>query len=178
MQSYLVEAECAFFGRDGRPHVLKHVLSFGDSHVEREAVRAVCKNVPATRTKSIKFADRPTIEQLRRQLELVIQCFAYLTSHDGDLDLQLTVTTNLPINPPIHAAPPPIVVDHPNPVGEVSPAVLDSSDAAMLGEDAKSSSSSEMVDDSANDEDIIAAAKEKKILHTECNNTNNNIIQA
>lgn len=73
---------------------LKNILSFGDSHVEREAVRAVTRGFPNTRCKSVKFAERPTLEQLRRQLELVTNCFHYIHNHDGDLDLQLTVTIN------------------------------------------------------------------------------------
>jgi hypothetical protein len=85
-------------------HTEKHVISFGDSHVEREAVRAVTRGFPNTRTKSVKFAERPSLEQLRRQLELVASCFAYIHSHAGDLDLQLTVTVN-PINTPNSPAP-------------------------------------------------------------------------
>jgi hypothetical protein len=73
---------------------MKNILSFGDSHVEREAVRAVTRGFPNTRCKSVKFAERPTLEQLRRQLELVTNCFQYIHNHDGDLDLQLTVTIN------------------------------------------------------------------------------------
>jgi len=69
-----------------------NVVSFGDSNVEREAVRAVTGQIPNCRTKSVKFAERPTIEQLKRQLELISNCFHYLCGHDGDLDLQLTVT--------------------------------------------------------------------------------------
>jgi len=72
----------------------KNVISFGDSHVEREAVRAVTRNVPFTRTKSVKFAEHPTMEQLKRQIELITNCFQYILNHDGDLDLQLTVTVN------------------------------------------------------------------------------------
>lgn len=72
----------------------KNILSFGDSHVEREAVRAVTRGFPNTRTKSVKFAERPTLEQLRRQIDLVSNCFQYIHNHDGDLDLQLTVTVN------------------------------------------------------------------------------------
>jgi len=72
----------------------KNVISFGDSHVEREAVRAVTRGLPSTKTKSVKFAEKPSMEQLRRQLELVTNCFQYIHSHDGDLDLQLTVTVN------------------------------------------------------------------------------------
>lgn len=92
MHSVLVGS--GFFGSEGRALVDKHVISFGDSHVEREAVRALCKNIPTTRTKSVKFSERPSAEQLRRQLELVVQCFDYITGHAGDLDLQLTVTAN------------------------------------------------------------------------------------
>jgi len=47
-----------------------------------------------TKTKSVKFAERPSMEQLRRQIELVTNCFGYIFSHEGDLDLQLTVTVN------------------------------------------------------------------------------------
>jgi len=74
----------------------KNVISFGDSHVEREAVRAVTRGMASTRCKSVKFAERPSTEQLRRQLELVTNCFHYIHQHDGDLDLQLTVTVNSP----------------------------------------------------------------------------------
>jgi len=74
----------------------KNVVSFGDSHVEREAIRAITRGVSGCRTKSVKFAERPTPEQLRRQLELVTNCFHYIHNHDADLDLQLTVTLNSP----------------------------------------------------------------------------------
>jgi len=72
----------------------KNIISFGDSHVEREAVRAVTRGYPNTKTKSVKFAERPSMEQLRRQIELVTNCFQYIHNHEGDLDLQLTVTVN------------------------------------------------------------------------------------
>jgi len=57
-------------------------------------VRAVTRGLPNTKTKSVKFAEKPSMEQLRRQLELVTNCFQYIHSHEGDLDLQLTVTVN------------------------------------------------------------------------------------
>lgn len=81
-----------FGGNDGA----KNILSFGDSHVEREAIRAVTRGFPNTRTKSIKFAERPSIEQLQRQIELVTNCFQYILNHEGDLDLcmSLSVTPN------------------------------------------------------------------------------------
>jgi hypothetical protein len=94
----------------------KNIISFGDSHVEREAVRAVTRGVPNTKTKSVKFAEKPSLEQLRRQLELVTNCFQSIHSHDGDLDLQLTVTK---IDaPPASASPSPDA-----PASPVSPAV-------------------------------------------------------
>jgi len=70
----------------------RNIVSFGDSHVEREAIRAVTRGVPGWRTKSVKFAERPTLEQLRRQLELVSSCFSFVLQSPQDLDLQLTVT--------------------------------------------------------------------------------------
>jgi len=82
------------------PKKQKNILSFGDSHVEREAVRAVTRGFPNTRCKSVKFAERPSLEQLRRQIELVTNCFQYIHHHEGDLDLQLTVTINNNTNQP------------------------------------------------------------------------------
>lgn len=73
-------------------HCIRNVLSFGDSHAEREAIRLVTRGLPNTRTKSIKFAERPTIEQLQRQLELVSNCFQYITSHEDDLDLCMSLS--------------------------------------------------------------------------------------
>lgn len=65
----------------------KNILSFGDSNVEREAVRSVTRGLERVHTKNIKFAERPSIEQLRREIELVHTCFQHIFSHDGDLDL-------------------------------------------------------------------------------------------
>lgn len=87
---YAFRQKLADLGKKSHSH--KNIISFGDSHVEREAVRAVTRGLPNTRTKSVKFAEKPSMEQLRRQLELVTNCFQYIHSHDGDLDLQLTVT--------------------------------------------------------------------------------------
>lgn len=72
--------------------IFKNIISFGDSHVERQAVRAVTRGFSNINTKSVKFAEKPSMEQLRRQIELVTNCFQYIHSHDGDLDLQLTIT--------------------------------------------------------------------------------------
>jgi len=74
------------------PTTRKNVLSFGDSHVEREAVRLATRDCESTRTKSVKFAERPSLEQLRRQIELVTKCFESIHRYDGNLDLALTVS--------------------------------------------------------------------------------------
>jgi hypothetical protein len=69
-----------------------HVISLGDSHVEREAVRAVTLSMENVRCKSVKFAEHPTVEQLRRQLDLVTNCFQYVYTCTGNLDLMLSLT--------------------------------------------------------------------------------------
>lgn len=69
----------------------KNIISLGDSHVEREAVKLVGKLLDNTRTKSIKLATRPTIEQLKHQLNLLISNLHYLLSYEGDLDLMLNI---------------------------------------------------------------------------------------
>jgi hypothetical protein len=94
------ESLTAIYGFESKCH--KNVISFGDSHVEREAVRAVTRGLPNAKTKSVKFAERPSMEQLRRQIELVTNCFSYIFSHDGDLDLQLTISVQAgdsPVSP-------------------------------------------------------------------------------
>lgn len=74
----------------------RNIMSFGDSHVEREAVHAVKCELqrynPDVRMKSVKFVERPTMEQLRRQLELVTQFFSYIAEHTTDLDLMLSLS--------------------------------------------------------------------------------------
>jgi len=95
MESRAAEAEIAL--QHSLHEMKRNIVSFGDSHVEREAIRAVTRGVLGWRCKSVKFAERPTVEQLRRQLELVTNCFHYIATHPNDLDLQLTVT--------LHAAP-------------------------------------------------------------------------
>lgn len=72
-------------------HTYKNILSFGDSHVERQAVHAATRGFPNTKTKSVKFAERPSILQLQRQIDLVFSCFKCIHDHDEDLDLALTI---------------------------------------------------------------------------------------
>ncbi len=59
---------------------------------ERAAVHKVTTGMGGgVRTKSIKFVERPTVEQLKRQVDLVTNCFEEITTHNGSLDLMLTI---------------------------------------------------------------------------------------
>jgi len=119
--------EPLFLGANASIH--KNIISFGDSHVEREAVRSVTRGVPNTLCKSVKFAERPSMEQLRRQIELVTNCFSYIHNHTGDLDLQLTVTVNDNTNSSsssssdnVPQAPPSSMPAHDDGCGNINPA--------------------------------------------------------
>jgi len=70
----------------------RHVVSFGDSVHERDAVWLVCKNATNTFTKSIKFVERPTAEQLYKEIDLVTNCMDYISTFGGSLDLMLTIS--------------------------------------------------------------------------------------
>lgn len=69
------------------PGERRNVLSFGDSAHEREALIRVAQQIPNCRTKSLKFVERPGIEQLSREHTLVTDCFKEIVNHDGNLDL-------------------------------------------------------------------------------------------
>lgn len=69
----------------------RNVISFGDSMHERLALRRVTSNMPNTYSKSVKFVERPTIEQLERELTIINSSFDYLCTYSGDLDLMLVV---------------------------------------------------------------------------------------
>jgi len=78
----------------GTPGGPRNILSFGDSIHERCAIHkvtAVLGQGSAVRTKSIKFVERPTVEQLKRQVDLVTSCFDALVGHGESLDLMLTI---------------------------------------------------------------------------------------
>jgi hypothetical protein len=67
------------------------VISLGDSVHERAALHKVTSGMPRTLTKSVKFVERPTVEQLKRQVDLVHSCFEDIVNHKGSLDLMLTI---------------------------------------------------------------------------------------
>lgn len=90
VQAFHQELCAAYAGRG--PGAKRNVVSFGDSVHERAAIHKVTAGLgPACRTKSIKFVERPTVEQLKRQVDLVANCFHEIATHNGSLDLMLTI---------------------------------------------------------------------------------------
>eukprot|EP00404_Azadinium_spinosum_P023193 CAMPEP_0180617110 /NCGR_PEP_ID=MMETSP1037_2-20121125/32843_1 /TAXON_ID=632150 /ORGANISM="Azadinium spinosum, Strain 3D9" /LENGTH=256 /DNA_ID=CAMNT_0022637003 /DNA_START=23 /DNA_END=793 /DNA_ORIENTATION=- len=65
----------------------KNVISFGDSAHEREALIRVTERMQNCRTKSLKFVERPEVEELLKEHELISGCFRHIVNHDGNLDL-------------------------------------------------------------------------------------------
>lgn len=68
----------------------KNVISCGDSAHEREALIRVTGRMSNCRTKSLKFVERPEVEQLLKQHELISGYFEHIVNHDGNLDLCVT----------------------------------------------------------------------------------------
>ena len=75
-----------------------HVISFGDSMVERQAVFDVCKcinfkmnKIKNVITKSIKLLATPTIDQLIDELQTIQKSFSTIISHNDHLDYQVQV---------------------------------------------------------------------------------------
>lgn len=91
VMAFREELSKQFAGR--RSGCTRNVLSLGDSVHERLAILKVTDGLePACRTKSIKFVERPTVEQLQRQVDLVANSFEEICRHDGRLDLMLTIS--------------------------------------------------------------------------------------
>ncbi|CAK9085658.1 Hypothetical protein SCF082_LOCUS40563 [Durusdinium trenchii] len=67
----------------------RNILSFGDSGHEREALIQATANMRNTRTKSMKFLDRPGVQELRKQHSIMVKCLSQIVHHDGNLDLCL-----------------------------------------------------------------------------------------
>jgi len=65
----------------------KNVFSLGDSVHEREALLTAASVFPNCCSKSLKFMERPDIQQLCTQHELISGSFERMTHHDGNLDL-------------------------------------------------------------------------------------------
>jgi hypothetical protein len=76
---------------DDKSCLPRHIISFGDGPTEREAlINLKMQVVNASYGKSMKFITYPKINELKLELELILENFNHLCTHDGDLDLQIT----------------------------------------------------------------------------------------
>ena len=82
---------CLAYAHKRQDAAVRNIISFGDSIHERLAIHKVTSTMRNARTKSIKFVERPTVEQLKRQVDLVSSCFDEIYRHNGSLDLMLTI---------------------------------------------------------------------------------------
>jgi hypothetical protein len=64
-----------------------HVMSIGDSIVEKDALANVMYDFPISKTKYIKLCDKPNIEQLNIQLNFIVDYLDYICDYDDDLDI-------------------------------------------------------------------------------------------
>lgn len=80
------ESLLSYFNAEGK----HELISFGDCPFDRRAARLMASD--NINVKTIKFAHRPTLEQLLSQQELIKSCFDHIFSHPGPLDLVLTIT--------------------------------------------------------------------------------------
>jgi len=68
-----------------------HIISLGDSNVEREAAHTVARNRTNTKAKSVKFTEEPSVDVLRLELMSIMSRFSSLVEYDNSLDLVLPV---------------------------------------------------------------------------------------
>lgn len=87
VQAFVAEMDDVFPDEDEKLEC--NVLVLGDSMSEREAAHAVASRLPFSRIKTVKFIERPSIEQLQRQISLVHSSFRDLWDHDGSFDVNL-----------------------------------------------------------------------------------------
>eukprot|EP00918_Siedleckia_nematoides_P007670 GHVU01016648.1.p3 GENE.GHVU01016648.1~~GHVU01016648.1.p3 ORF type:complete len:128 (-),score=23.01 GHVU01016648.1:218-601(-) len=70
-----------------------NAISFGDSLHERVAILSLAKELQMCREdctiKSVKFMDRPEIDDLKKQHDLIVTCFPWIVDSKEDLDLCL-----------------------------------------------------------------------------------------
>lgn len=71
-----------------------NVLVLGDSMSERDAAHALGSRMPNSRVKTVKFVERPSIDQLMRQVQLVAQSLPDLASYASSFDVDLVVSAS------------------------------------------------------------------------------------
>lgn len=64
-----------------------NVVSIGDASHERAALFHAMEHRQTCHTKSLKLNEKPALDQLLREHELISGCFSEVVSHDGHLDL-------------------------------------------------------------------------------------------
>eukprot|EP00929_Paragymnodinium_shiwhaense_P075357 TRINITY_DN38521_c0_g1_i1.p1 TRINITY_DN38521_c0_g1~~TRINITY_DN38521_c0_g1_i1.p1 ORF type:complete len:283 (+),score=57.78 TRINITY_DN38521_c0_g1_i1:97-945(+) len=84
---YAFESEIGQFFEFCSAERRKNVISFGDSAHEREALIRVTERMENCLTKSLKFVERPDVEQLLKEHQLISGCFRDVVNYDGSLDL-------------------------------------------------------------------------------------------
>lgn len=67
-----------------------HLVSIGDSIVERDACHAAARTTPFTLAKTLKFVVKPTLVEMVHQLEVAVNAFDHLCHADSFLDLKLS----------------------------------------------------------------------------------------
>jgi hypothetical protein len=65
------------------------IVSLGDALHEQEALASVSSGIADCVAKSLKFMERPQVEQMAEQHELVLESFAEVVGLPGDLDLEV-----------------------------------------------------------------------------------------
>jgi len=73
---------------------IHQIVGFGDSHHDRKALQKVGTSLPLF--KNVKFAERPSINQLYMQCNLMTKCLDDIYHHEGPLDLMMDIRLNTP----------------------------------------------------------------------------------
>ena len=68
---------------------LRHVVSVGDSLIDRDATHAAVRGLPSIICKYVKFIDSPSLDQLIHQLMLLNQWFIHMVAYGRTIDLQV-----------------------------------------------------------------------------------------
>lgn len=66
-----------------------NLISLGDSAHEKQALHLVAAEFPNAYSKTIKFIEKPEIDALQKQMEIVHTCFEKICDYKGNLDLAL-----------------------------------------------------------------------------------------
>lgn len=69
----------------------RQVISIGDSNCEREAIIQACSPLKGCLVKIFKLIERPTIERLSRQLNIIAGIMSEIVNHPGNLDEEIKV---------------------------------------------------------------------------------------